>query len=119
MPKDLLDTLAEGKVFNTLVQCINLAGLVDYFKGKGPFTFFAPDDDAFDKLPAHAIDRLFDDPERLRKVMAFHCMPGKLETHDLVRLDFSTTIEGARLRLSFESGRIMVDNAYIISGDKV
>src|SRR5579872_5951248 len=75
---DIVDTAVSAGSFNTLVAAVKAAGLVDTLKGAGPFTVFAPTDEAFAKLPAGTVDALLKDPEKLKKILTYHVVAGKV-----------------------------------------
>src|SRR3954463_4885412 len=81
-PQDIVDTAVAAGSFKTLATALQAAGLVDTLKGEGPFTVFAPTDEAFDKLPAGALDALLKDKAKLTAVLTYHVVPGKVMAAD-------------------------------------
>ena len=113
---DIVDTAVSAGQFNTLVKAVQAAGLVDTLKGKGPFTVFAPTDEAFAKLPAGTIEALLQDKEKLAKVLTYHVVPGKV-TASQVKPGSVKTVQGQSLTVRTEGGTVMVDNARVIKTD--
>ena len=94
---DIVDTAVSAGQFNTLVKAVQAAGLVETLKGKGPFTVFAPTDEAFAKLPAGTVEALLQDKEKLAKVLTYHVVPGKV-TASQVKPGDVKTVQGQALR---------------------
>jgi len=121
--KDIVDTAIASGDFTTLVKAVQAAGLVDTLKGPGPFTVFAPTDEAFAKLPAGALDSLLADPAKLKKVLLYHVVAGKVMAAD-VKTMTAKSAEGAPLNISQHSsqvndGKVMVDKATVVKTDIV
>ena len=114
--KDIVDTAVAAGSFNTLVKAIQAAGLVDTLKGPGPFTVFAPTDEAFAKLPAGTLDNLLKDKAALTKVLTYHVVPGKVMAAD-VKPGQATTVQGQSVTLSVMGGKVMVDDAHVVTAD--
>lgn len=114
--KDLVDTAVEAGQFTTLVSAVTAAGLVETLKGEGPFTLFAPNDDAFAKVPKADLDALLADKEKLTKVLTYHVVPGKLMAADLTGKTSLETVQGEDLTLDTESG-VQVDDASVVRAD--
>ena len=115
--KDIVDTAVAAGSFNTLVTAVKAAGLVDTLKSAGPFTVFAPTDDAFKKLPAGALDGLLKDPEKLKKVLTYHVVSGSVMAADVVKLKEAKTVEGAEVKISVKGGKVKVNNANVVKTD--
>ena len=113
---DIVDTAVFAGQFNTLVKAVQAAGLVDTLKGKGPFTVFAPTDEAFAKLPAGTVEALLADTEKLAKILTYHVVPGKV-TAAQVKPGSVKTVQGQSLEVRTEGGAVMVDNARVIKAD--
>jgi len=113
---DIVDTAVSAGQFNTLVKAVQAAGLVDTLKGKGPFTVFAPTDEAFAKLPAGTVEALLADKEKLAKILTYHVVPGKV-TAAQVKPGSVKTVQGQSLEVRTEGGAVMVDNARVIKAD--
>ncbi len=97
--KDIVDTAVSAGSFNTLAAALKAAGLVDALKGKGPFTVFAPTDEAFAKLPKGTVEGLLKDLPKLRAVLKYHVVPGKLMAADVVKMTYAKTELGQSVPL--------------------
>jgi len=115
---DIVDTAIAAGSFNTLVAAVKAAGLVDTLKSPGPFTVFAPTDDAFAKLPEGTVEALLKDKEKLTAILTYHVVPGKLMAADVVSKSSLKTVQGQSLRVSTADGA-KVNNANIIKTDIV
>ena len=115
---DIVDTAVSAGQFKTLVQAVQAAGLVDTLKGSGPFTVFAPTDEAFAKLPAGTVEALLNDKEKLASILTYHVVPGKVMASQ-VKPGPVKTVQGQSLRLSATGGAVMVDNAKVVKTDIV
>ena len=113
---DIVDTAVAAGQFTTLVKAVQAAGLVDTLKSAGPFTVFAPTDAAFAKLPAGALDSLIANPEKLKAVLTYHVVAGKVMAKD-VQPGAVKTVEGASAMLSAKGGKVMIDKANVIKTD--
>jgi uncharacterized surface protein with fasciclin (FAS1) repeats len=114
---DIVDTAVAAGSFKTLVTAVQAAGLVDTLKGKGPFTVFAPTDEAFAKIPKDKLDALLKDKAALTKVLTYHVVPGKVMAAN-VAAGKVKTVQGAELTVS-TTGGVKVDNANVIKTDVV
>jgi uncharacterized surface protein with fasciclin (FAS1) repeats len=114
---DIVDTAVGAGNFTTLVAAVKAAGLVDTLKSPGPFTVFAPTDEAFAKLPAGAVDALLKDPAKLKKILLYHVVSGKVMAADVVKLKRAKTVEGSFLRIRVMGSQVMVDNANVVKTD--
>ncbi|APW44849.1 fasciclin domain-containing protein [Rhodoferax saidenbachensis] len=115
--KDIVDTAVDAGSFKTLATALGAAGLVDTLKGKGPFTVFAPTDEAFAKIPKADLDALLKDKAKLTAVLTYHVVPGKVMAAD-VRAGKVKTVQGSELTVT-TAGGVMVDNAKVIKTDIV
>jgi uncharacterized surface protein with fasciclin (FAS1) repeats len=113
---DIVDTAKSAGSFNTLVTAVQAAGLVDTLKGPGPFTVFAPTDEAFAKIPKDKLDALLKDKAKLTKVLTYHVVPGKVMAAD-VKPGAVKTVEGSSFNVSAKGGKVMVDKANVIKTD--
>lgn len=113
---DIVDTAINAGSFDTLVAAVKAAGLVDNLKGPGPFTVFAPTDDAFAKLPEGTVDSLLNDIPQLTKILTYHVVSGKVMSSDMVRLDSVATVEGSSLSIDASSG-VKVNDATVVTPD--
>jgi uncharacterized surface protein with fasciclin (FAS1) repeats len=117
---DIVDTAVKAGQFNTLAAALTAAGLVDTLKGPGPFTVFAPTDDAFKKLPSGTVENLLkpENKAQLVKVLTYHVVPGKVMSASLVgKKSEAKTVEGGTLAIDASSSGVMVDNAKVVSAD--
>jgi uncharacterized surface protein with fasciclin (FAS1) repeats len=115
---DIVDTAVKAGSFNTLVAAIKAAGLAEALKGDGPFTVFAPSDEAFAKLPAGTLESLLrpENKDKLKAILTYHVVPGRVLSTD-VKPGRVPTLEGSELRVSKSEGRLMVDQATIVATD--
>lgn len=114
--KDIVDTAVAAGNFKTLATALGAAGLVDTLKGKGPFTVFAPTDEAFAKIPKADLDALIADKAKLTRVLTYHVVAGKVMAADVVKLSEATTVEGSKVRINTQDG-VKVNNAKVIATD--
>jgi uncharacterized surface protein with fasciclin (FAS1) repeats len=115
-PKDIVDTAVAAGSFNTLATALKAAGLVETLKGPGPFTVFAPTDEAFAKLPAGALDGLLKDKAKLTAVLTYHVVSGKVMAADAAKLTSAKTVQGQSLKIDASSG-VKVDGAKVVKAD--
>jgi transforming growth factor-beta-induced protein len=118
-PMDIVDTAVADGRFNTLVAAVTAAGLVDTLKGEGPFTVFAPTDDAFAKLPAGTIDELLkpENKQALTDILLYHVVPGKVMAADVVGLTSATTVLGKDVAIKVDMGNVYINDAQVIITD--
>ena len=114
---DIVATASSAGSFNTLVAAVQAAGLVEVLQSDGPFTVFAPTDEAFAKLPDGAVEALIADPEKLRQVLLYHVVPGKVMADEVVTLKSATTAEGSDIIIALADGNVMIDNATVTATD--
>jgi len=114
--KDIVDTAVAAGDFNTLATALKAAGLVETLKGDGPFTVFAPTDEAFAKIPQSDLQALLADKDKLTKVLTYHVVAGKVTAADVVKLDQAKTVEGQSIKIDTSNG-VKVDNANVIKTD--
>lgn len=118
-PKTIVDlAVADGR-FNTLVAAVQAAGLVDTLKGEGPFTVFAPTDEAFAKLPAGTLDNLLkpENKDLLVKILTYHVIPGKVKAAEVVKASELKTVQGFPVQIRTDGGKVFVDNAQVVLTD--
>ena len=115
--KDIVDTAVGAGTFKTLATALTAAGLIDTLKGKGPFTVFAPSDEAFAKIPKAQLDALLADKAKLTAVLTYHVVPGKVMAKD-VKAGKVKTVQGSELTLA-TAGGVMVDGAKVTATDIV
>jgi uncharacterized surface protein with fasciclin (FAS1) repeats len=114
--KDIVDTAVSAGDFDTLVTAVKEAGLVETLKGEGPFTVFAPTDEAFAKIPEADLKALLADKEKLARVLTYHVVPGKVMAADVAGLSAARTVEGGSLEISTSSG-VRVNDATVVKTD--
>lgn len=117
--KDIVDTAVGAGSFKTLVAAVQAAGLVETLKGAGPFTVFAPTDEAFAKLPAGTVESLLkpENKEKLVAVLTYHVVPGKVMAADVVKLTEAPTVQGSKAKVKVVDGTVMIDNAKVVKTD--
>ncbi len=113
---NIVEVATDASSFNTLVAAVQAAGLVETLSGPGPFTVFAPTDDAFAKLPEGTVEGLLEDKEQLTKILTYHVVPGKVMAVDVQSLDTATTVEGSDLSIDTSSG-VKVNDATVTQTD--
>jgi len=112
--KDIVDTAVAAGSFTTLAAALQAAGLVETLKGEGPFTVFAPTDEAFAKLPAGTVDTLLQDPKGdLTSILTYHVVPGKVMAADVLTMNGQKvkTVQGAELTIKVEGEKVMLVDA--------
>ena len=117
--KDIVDTAVAAGSFKTLVAAVQAAGLVETLKGDGPFTVFAPTDEAFAKLPAGTVESLLkpENKDKLVAVLTYHVVPGKVKEADVVKLTEAKTVQGSIVKIKAGNTGVMVDNAQVVKTD--
>ncbi|MCB0162719.1 MAG: fasciclin domain-containing protein [Anaerolineae bacterium] len=113
----VVDVLTEDGRFSTLITALDAAGLVETLQGEGPFTVFAPTDDAFASLPAGALDDLLADPTMLNNVLLMHVVDGEVMAADVAAMDQAQTLSGAFLDITVDGDTVMVDDATVTEAD--
>ncbi|AFZ59220.1 fasciclin domain-containing protein [Anabaena cylindrica FACHB-243] len=113
---NIVDTAENAGSFNTLVAAVKAAGLADTLKGPGPFTVFAPTDEAFAKLPAGTVDALLKDIPKLKKILTYHVVSGKVLAADVVKLKSATTVQGSDVRIDASNG-VKINDANVATPD--
>ena len=116
--KDIVDTAVEAGSFETLVAAVQAAGLVETLKGDGPFTVFAPTDEAFAALPAGTVENLLkpENKDTLTAILTYHVVPGKVMSTDLQDDMEAATVQGEAVTIDLDNG-VMVENANVVSAD--
>ncbi|HET7206822.1 MAG TPA: fasciclin domain-containing protein, partial [Terriglobales bacterium] len=117
--QDIVDTAVQAGSFNTLAQALKAADLVDTLKGQGPFTVFAPTDEAFRKLPPGTVEVLLkpENKEQLRSILTYHVVPGRVTASDVVKLTSAKTVSGQEVRISVLKGVVRVNDAKVTKAD--
>ena len=116
---DIVDTAVAAGNFKTLVAAVQAAGLVDTLKGPGPFTVFAPTDEAFAKLPAGTVESLLkpENKAKLTAVLTYHVVPGNVASTQAVKLTSAKTVNGKNLTLKVDGGSLFIDKAKVVKAD--
>lgn len=114
--QDIVDTAIAAGSFNTLVEAVQAAGLVETLKGEGPFTVFAPTDEAFAKLPEGTLESLLKDKEKLAAILTYHVVPGKVMSSDVVKLSSAKTVQGQSVEISIANG-VQINGANVVKTD--
>jgi uncharacterized surface protein with fasciclin (FAS1) repeats len=117
--KDIVDTAVAAGSFKTLAAALKAAGLVDTLKGEGPFTVFAPTDEAFAKLPAGTVDTLLkpENKAKLTSILTYHVVPGTVMAADVAKLKTAKTVQGGSLKIAAANGKVMIDKATVTKAD--
>lgn len=113
---DIVDTAVNAGSFTTLVAAIKAAGLVDTLKGKGPFTVFAPTDEAFAKLPKGTVDGLLKDLPKLKNILTYHVVSGKVMAADVSKLKSAKTVQGSDVKIDASHG-VKVNESKVTTAD--
>lgn len=115
---NIVEAAVAAGIFNTLVAAVKAAGLVETLSGPGPFTVFAPNDDAFAKLPAGTVDALLKDIPKLTSILTYHVVAGKMMAADVVKAKSLKTVQGQSITVDTSEG-VKVDGAKVIKADLV
>jgi len=113
---DIVDVAASAGTFKTLVAAVKAAGLVETLKGKGPFTVFAPSDDAFAKLPKGTVEGLLADLPKLKSILTYHVVAGRVTAADVTKLTTAKTVQGQSVTFQTNGG-VKVDGANVVTAD--
>lgn len=119
MANDIVHIAASADTFSTLVAAVKAADLVDTLKSAGPFTVFAPTNEAFAKLPAGTVENLLkpENKDQLIAVLTYHVVPGKVSASEVVNLDSANTVQGDTIDISMKGQHVMIDNAKVVKAD--
>lgn len=117
--KDIVDTAVAAGSFKTLARVPQAADLVGTLKGEGPYTVFAPTDEAFAKLPASTLDDLLkpENKVKLRRILTYHVVPGRVSAAEVVKLRSAKAVSGDSIDIKANGGSVMVDNARVVKTD--
>ena len=117
--KDIVDTAVAAGSFQTLATALQAAGLVDTLKGTGPYTVFAPTDEAFGKLPAGTVETLLkpENKEKLKAILLYHVVAGDVAAKQVMKMSSAKTVEGQSVAISTSNGTVMVNNAKVVTAD--
>jgi uncharacterized surface protein with fasciclin (FAS1) repeats len=116
---DIVDTAVAAGQFKTLAAALGAAGLVDTLKGPGPFTVFAPTDEAFAKLPAGTVESLLkpENKDKLVSILTYHVVPGRVMASDVVKLKKAKTVQGQAATVKVVGSEVRIDNAKVVKTD--
>ena len=117
--KDIVDTAVGAGQFKTLAAALQAGGLVETLKGEGPFTVFAPTDEAFAKIPKETLDGLLkpENKQQLVKILTYHVVPGKVMAADVAGMSKAKTVAGKELAIKAADGKVMIDNSTVTKAD--
>ena len=117
--KNIVETAVEAGKFKTLATALTAAGLIDAVNGPGPFTVFAPTDDAFAKVPKETLEMLLkpENKEKLKAVLTYHVVPGKVMAKDVVGLKGAKSLNGQRIDVKVDGDKVSVDGANVVATD--
>lgn len=115
--KNIVETAIDAGSFTTLVAAVEAAGLVETLSGEGPFTVFAPTDDAFAALPEGTVEGLLADPEALAAILTYHVVAGEVMSGDLSDDMMAATVNGAEITVSIDMGTVMINDATVTTAD--
>ncbi len=115
----IVETAVGAGNFDTLVAAVKAAGLVETLSGEGPFTVFAPTDEAFAKLPEGTLETLLEpeNKDKLVQILTYHVVPGKVAASDVVKLKSAKTVEGQDVTIEVKDGKVMVNDAMVVTTD--
>jgi uncharacterized surface protein with fasciclin (FAS1) repeats len=116
---DIVATAVAAGQFKTLAAALQAAGLVETLKGAGPFTVFAPTDEAFAKLPKGTVEELLkpENKAKLTAILTYHVVPGKVMAADVVKVKEAKTVQGGSIKVMAMGGKVMVDSANVVKTD--
>ncbi|PJF33638.1 MAG: beta-Ig-H3/fasciclin, partial [Phototrophicales bacterium] len=119
LPKDIIDLAIEAGSFQTLVKAVRAAGLVETLRGEGPFTLFAPNDEAFAKLPSGTLETLLkpENKAKLQAILTYHVVPGKVMAKEVMKLNSAKTVNGQKITIRNSYGQVKLDNAKVVKTD--
>jgi uncharacterized surface protein with fasciclin (FAS1) repeats len=119
--KDIVDTAVAAGSFTTLAAALGAADLVNTLKGEGPFTVFAPTDEAFAKLPAGTVENLLkpENKAQLVSILTYHVVPGKVEAADVVKLSSAKTVNGAEVKIAVVDGKVVLNDSATVTATDV
>lgn len=113
---DIVDTAVRAGSFTTLVAAVQAAGLAETLKGTGPFTVFAPTDEAFAKLPKGTVEALLKDIPKLKQILTYHVVAGNVMAADVVKMKSAKTVEGSEVKIDASSG-VKINNSTVTTPD--
>jgi uncharacterized surface protein with fasciclin (FAS1) repeats len=113
----IVETAVSAGTFDTLVAAVKAAGLAETLSGEGPFTVFAPTDEAFAKLPEGTVQSLLEDPAKLREILLYHVVPGTVTAQQVIGLNRATTAQGSDVRISVSGESVKINDATVTKTD--
>ncbi len=116
---DIVQTAINAGNFTTLVTALTVADLVSALEGDGPFTVFAPTDEAFKKLPKDALNNLLKDKEALKNVLLYHVVSGDITSKQITKLNEAKTLNGSDVKIKVDDGKVMVNNSQVVGADVI
>ena len=114
--QNIVETAVAAGLFKTLVTAVQVAGLVDTLSGAGPFTVFAPTDEAFAKIPKETLDAVLADKAKLTAILTYHVVAGKVMASDVMGLTSAKTVQGGEVKIDTANG-VMVNDAKVVKAD--
>jgi len=117
--KDIVDTAVSAGSFKTLTAALEAAGLVETLKGKGPFTVFAPTDEAFAKLPEGTVKSLLkpENKQNLTAILTYHVVAGNVKAADVIKLSSAKTLNGQSVMIKVVGGKVLINGATVVKAD--
>lgn len=117
--KDIVEVATENGSFTTLVAALKAGGLVETLQGEGPFTVFAPTDEAFAKLPEGTVEMLLkpENKDKLVSILTYHVVPAKVTAAEVVKMDSGTTVQGQNVMIKVNDGKVMINDAHVVTAD--
>ena len=117
--QDIVDTAVSAGQFKTLAAALKAADLIDTLKGPGPFTVFAPTDEAFAKLPAGTVENLLkpENKAKLTAILTYHVVPGAVKAEQVTKLHEAKTVNGAMVKVSTNGGQVTINDATVVNAD--
>ena len=115
--KDIVTTAVEAGNFKTLATALTETGLIEALQGDGPFTVFAPTDDAFAKLPEGTVESLLEDKETLKNILLYHVVSGEVTSKEVVNLTKAETLNGKNINIKVSKGTVMINDAKVTGAD--
>jgi uncharacterized surface protein with fasciclin (FAS1) repeats len=117
--KDIVETAVAAGQFKTLAAALQAAGLIETLKGNGPFTVFAPTDEAFAKLPKGTVEELLkpENKAKLTAILTYHVVPGKVMAANVVKVKDAKTVQGGSVKVNAGGGKVMIDGATVVKAD--
>jgi transforming growth factor-beta-induced protein len=116
-PDNIVEAAVKDGRFTTLVAAVQAAELAETLQGEGPFTVFAPTDDAFKKLPAGTVEGLLQDIPALKNILLYHVVEGKVMAEDVVKLESADTVAGKPITIKVDGDKVMVNESQVIITD--